>query len=94
MWEEGIFGNSVPCAQFCCEPKTALKNGIFLNLGLLHYRQILYHLSQQRSPGAIKNGVEWSGSRSIVSDSFATPWTAACQAPLSMEFSRQEYWSG
>ena len=25
---------------------------------------------------------------------FATPWTIACQAPLSMEFSRQEYWSG
>ena len=24
----------------------------------------------------------------------ATPWTVACQAPLSMEFSRQEYWSG
>ena len=23
-----------------------------------------------------------------------TPWTVACQAPLSMEFSRQEYWSG
>ena len=22
-----------------------------------------------------------------------TPWTAAHQAPLSMEFSRQEYWS-
>ena len=25
---------------------------------------------------------------------FATPWTAARQASLSMEFSRQEYWSG
>ena len=25
---------------------------------------------------------------------FATPWTAAHQAPLSMRFSRQEYWSG
>ena len=25
---------------------------------------------------------------------FATPWTVACQAPLSMEFSKQEYWSG
>ena len=25
---------------------------------------------------------------------FATPWTVVCQAPLSMEFSRQEYWSG
>ena len=24
----------------------------------------------------------------------ATPWTAACQAPLSMKLSRQEYWSG
>ena len=33
------------------------------------------------------------GSRSGVSDS-TTPWTVAHQAPLSMEFSRQEYWSG
>ena len=30
---------------------------------------------------------------SVVSDS-ATLWTVAHQAPLSMEFSRQEYWSG
>ena len=29
-----------------------------------------------------------------MSDSFATAWTVAHQAPLSMEFSRQEYWSG
>ena len=25
---------------------------------------------------------------------FVTPWTTACQSPLSMQFSRQEYWSG
>ena len=25
---------------------------------------------------------------------FATPWTVAHNAPLSMGFSRQEYWSG
>ena len=25
---------------------------------------------------------------------FSTPWTVACQAPLSLGFSRQEYWSG
>ena len=25
---------------------------------------------------------------------FGTPWNAACQAPVSMEFSRQEYWNG
>ena len=24
---------------------------------------------------------------------FATTWAIACQAPLSMEFSKQEYWS-
>ena len=25
---------------------------------------------------------------------FVTPWTVAHQTPLTMEFSRQEYWSG
>ena len=25
---------------------------------------------------------------------FAAPWTVACQAPLSMEFSRLGFWSG
>ena len=33
-----------------------------------------------------------SVSRSVVSDS-AIPQTVACQAPLSLGFSRQEYWS-
>ena len=33
-------------------------------------------------------------SHSVVSDIFATPWTVARQAPLSMGLSRQEYWSG
>ena len=32
-------------------------------------------------------------SGSVVSD-FVTAWTVACQAPLSTEVSRQEYWSG
>ena len=29
-----------------------------------------------------------------MSDSFVTPWTVTCQAPLSMGYPRQEYWSG
>ena len=37
------------------------------------------------------NRVSESVSHSVVSDS-ATPWTVACQVPLPMEFSRQEYW--
>ena len=36
-----------------------------------------------------------SVSCSVMSDPLATPWTVApFQAPLSVEFSRQEYWSG
>ena len=31
---------------------------------------------------------------SVVSGLFVTLWTVACQAPLSMRFFRQEYWSG
>ena len=31
---------------------------------------------------------------SVMSDSFVTPWTVACQAPLSMGFPRQKYWTG
>ena len=31
---------------------------------------------------------------SVVSDSFATPWTVALQAPLFIGFPRQEYWNG
>ena len=37
--------------------------------------------------------VKWVKSLSHV-QLFATPWTVAYQAPLSMGFSRQEYWSG
>ena len=33
-------------------------------------------------------------SRYVVSDSFATSWTVTRQAPLSMGFPREEYWSG
>ena len=38
-------------------------------------------------------GIAGSGSGNFV-QLFVTPWTVAHQAPLSMGFSRQEYWSG
>ena len=34
-----------------------------------------------------------SVSRSVVSDSLRPPWTVAHRDPLSVGFSRQEYWS-
>ena len=30
----------------------------------------------------------------VAKPTLATPWTIACQVPLSKGFSRQEYWSG
>ena len=36
----------------------------------------------------------WKGQSLSCVQLFATPWTVAHQASLSMEFSRQEYWSG
>ena len=44
-------------------------------------------------------GLEWIPGECVLCSAtqscptFATPWTAARQAPLSMGFSRQEYWS-
>ena len=36
----------------------------------------------------------WTQLKQLSSSSFVTTWTVAHQCPLSMEFSRQEYWSG
>ena len=50
--------------------------------------QFLFHLYSLEKIG---------GGGSLVFKScptLATPWTVACQAPLSMRFSRQEYWVG
>ena len=41
-------------------------------------------------------GFSLSVSPCVCAQSYLTaiPWAVACQAPLSMGFSRQEYWSG
>ena len=60
------------------------------NQGLLHCRRILYQLSYQGS-----HSVQFSSVQSLSRVRLcATPWTVAHQVPLSMGFSRQEYWSG
>ena len=45
---------------------------------------------------SFSNGWKWKMKAKSLSHVWllATPWTAAYQAPLSMRFSRQEYWSG
>ena len=55
--------------------------------------------SHQYDPrvGILSSPVQWNlllFSHLVMSDSFATPCTVVCPAPLSTGFSRQEYWSG
>ena len=64
-----------------------------LNPSLLHCRWIIYHLSHQRS-SIYTLLLLLLLSRFSRVRLFVTPWTIVCQVPLSIEFSRQEYWSG
>ena len=50
------------------------------------------HWSGLPFPSPMHESEKWKWSHSVMSD-YATPWTAAYQAPPSMGFSRQEYWS-
>ena len=83
-----------------------LSLSIFINQSLVRTYEFLsssmvYDKKQLLSTYKGKQMYKWIGSlylmavisHSVISDS-ATPYTVACQAPLSMEFSRQEYWSG
>ena len=45
-------------------------------------------------PGRTLSQKKKKWSHSVVSESLRLPWTVACQAPPSLGFSRQEYWSG
>ena len=42
----------------------------------------------------VHSGVHLRAHMCSVTQSCLTPWTVALEAPLSIEFSRQEYWSG
>ena len=56
-----------------------------------HYRHGWWSLERQGSPQSPLRAGE---AKVRVAQSCPTPRTVACQAPLSVEFSRQEYWSG
>ena len=62
------------------------KKEILRSDGGLHYQATLTNLPRDSGKVKVK-----SLSRVRL---FGTPWTVAYQAPPSMEFSRQEYWSG
>ena len=86
----------------------SLLQGIFptegLHPGLLHCRQILYHLSRLIINYVCSDLQFCFPSRHLSRHMHVcvfshvqlseTPWTGACQVPLSMSIFRQESWSG
>ena len=64
------------------------KKEILRSDGGLHYQATLTYLP--RDSGKVKVKVKSLSHARL----FGTPWTVAYQAPPSMGFSRQEYWSG
>ena len=89
-------------AQSCptlCKPMNHSTPGLPVHQHLLEFAQFMTtasvmpcsHLTSSFNPSRCMKVKVKSLSRVQL---FATPWTVAHQAPLSMEFSRQEYWSG
>ena len=68
--------------EACFRPSTNISNGV---------RLFITECKLIPTPWAIFTKEVKSLSRVRL---FGTPWTVAYQAPLSMGFSRQEYWSG
>ena len=78
------------------------------NPGLPHCRRIIYQLSHKESPKLLEDREKlrwlrvWQWLFSTIPKAwsmkeivrFATPWTIACQVPLSMGFPGQQCWSG
>ena len=62
-------------------------------LNIIHYYRNENQNYNVVSPHTTQNKVDKVKSLSRV-QLFVTPWTADYQVPQSMEFSRQEYWSG
>ena len=74
--------------------------------GVLNYTSLIFHCHLWRSWGSEDARVgdtdirgaplqaHVCASHSVVSDSLRPPWTRAPETPPSVEFSRQEYWSG
>ena len=65
----------------------------------VRYHQVVYPYYEFWAPflGFRRPGHKPARSSSLVAKSYpilATPWTVACQAPLSMGFSSIEHWSG
>ena len=97
-WElAGILSKDPPLPYSSHSQKPHLNPAGIWGQGLLWLQTLqpalMYRVDRSRTPTLKCTEVWLLLLLSHVSDS-ATPWVIACQAALSMAFSRQEYWSG
>ena len=104
----GAYSNSCPSCQWCHPTVSSSVVALILNLAiknLLNNKPCLItlltkvHIVKAMVFPVVRYRCEsWTMKKAVKSFShvlfFATPWTVAYQAPLSMGFSSQEYWSG
>ena len=97
-------GGRTGALSVCTVHLQDVHSGIFCRLRKIHSRVLfkIGALDIPRGSSALGSSFHsllvpflvWELSEVAQSCLFATPWTAACQAPLFMGFSRQQYWSG
>ena len=80
--------------NFMAETKIHSKFPMLLLLS--HFSRVRFCVTPWTAAISFSNAWKWKVKVKSLSHVllFATPWTAAYQAPPSMGFSRQEYWSG
>ena len=86
------------CRFICCKKYVTVMGDMTLEEALHEWRQGMYGKSLHLPVSFVHEPkTALKSCRCLVTTScltLATPWTVACQAPVSMGFSRQEYWSG
>ena len=96
MWQHSIYATfffknqSVVDLQYCVHFRYTAKQLSYIRIFFWLYSIIYYYKTLNIIPSA---GVHTCSITSVVSDSL-TLGTVAREAPLSMRFSRQEYWTG
>ena len=94
-----LFSRIQTCFPVFCHSLLLLLLGYFSRVQLCPWRQptrLPHPRTLEWVAISFSNARKWKVKVKLLSRvrPSATPWTAAYQAPLSMGFSRQEYWSG
>ena len=89
MFEVSAAAKSLQLCPTLCDPRGCSLLGFSVH-GILQARTLEWVAI------SFSNAWKWKVKVKLLSlvQLLATPWTAAYQAPPSMGFSRQEYWSG